>query len=717
MDVRKDILFRMYLVYGGVLLLSLVIFVRLIQIKFVMGPELRAEAEERVMEYKKTEPLRGNIFSADGSFLATSVPVFDIRMDTRVEGLTTDFFNKNVDSLAYCLGDLFKDPGKDEFKKILINGRKNKKSARYLLIYRQASFTQLQKLLRFPMYRDKGHKGGLIVETEFRRIKPYRGLASRTIGKVDFAEDTLNMKGKRPKPYGLEAAYDTYLTGTSGVRLMQKLAGGLWKPVTGGYELEPENGSDVYTTLDVNLQSVAHNELQKQLSLHNADHGCVVMMEVKTGEVKAIVNLKRTAEGMYSESFNYAIGESVEPGSTFKLASLMAAMEDNLITLNDSVEVGNGVIQFFKQTMKDSHDGGYGRSKLSVKEIFAKSSNVGISKIIWKYYRSRPEKFVERMKAFHLADTLGLDIAGEGIPRIKTPKDKDWTVYTLPWMSIGYECRLTPLQILNFYNAVANNGVMVKPRFVREIRQRGTATHEFPVEVMDQRIASEATIKQAREMLLSVVEKGTASNLKGLRYTIAGKTGTAQIAGNNGYDKSTMTYRASFVGYFPADKPKYSCIVVVTAPSNSVYYGNVVAGPVFKAVADKVYATSLDIHEPFNQGRMAISDTNRPAVKPGSLNDAYRVLSRLNISAEPQKDASAWSAPSYKHNVVKFSGLRYKKNQIPDVRGMGARDAIFLLENLGMKVSVSGRGAVVSQNPMPGSGLRPGETVQILLGS
>jgi len=703
MDRKNSILQRAFLLYVLTGVFAFAILARVLYIQFVEGAELRQKSEDLTLEYRKVEALRGNIFSADGDFLAISVPVYELRMDMKADGLKKKTFDDGVDSLAWNLANLYKDRTKADYAAILRQGYREKH--RYMLIKKGVSYSQLQKTSAFPIFREGVNKSGMIAVASTKRVKPYRDLAARTIGKT----------GPEGKPYGLEDAFDKELTGTEGLRLMQKLSGGMWRPVSDDYAIEPENGADLYTTIDVTLQDVANSELNRQLTLHNAEHGCVVMMEVATGDVKAIANLKRVSDGSYSESQNYAVWESIEPGSIFKLASMMALMEDGYIKLSDSVNTGDGTAKFFDRTMRDSHEGGDG--VISMKQAFEKSSNVSIAKMVWKYYKDEPERFVKRLKQFHLDKPLGLEIAGEGDPRIKNPEDRDWSGPTLPWMSIGYESRLTPLQVLTLYNAVANNGKMVKPRFVKEIRRRGKVVKEFPTHVIDEKIASDNTIKQAKEMMEGVVENGTAKNLKGLIYKAAGKTGTAQIAVGGRYrNDGKVIYRASFVGYFPANDPKYSCIVVISEPSASGFYGNIVAGPIFKAVADKVYAGALDIHKPYNRNLPMISDTNYPSVKSGFASEASLVLNRLNISNEMLSSSAGFAVAEHVRQKFTFQKPQLSKGQIPNVKGMGARDAVYLLESLGLKVNITGKGSVIGQVPQSGGKLVKGQTITIQLG-
>ncbi|MCK4639399.1 MAG: penicillin-binding protein 2, partial [Bacteroidales bacterium] len=419
------------------------------------------------------------------------------------------------------------------------------------------------------------------------RKMPFKELAKRTIGYENKKENLF---------VGLEGAYSEYLEGKKGKQLRQRICNGDWKPIQDENEIEPQNGKDIITTIDINIQDVAENALLEHLKEHKAFQGCAILMEVETGYIKAIANLQYdSSDNKYKESYNYAFAENVEPGSTFKLASMIAVIEDRKVNLSDTIDTGDGWIVYYNRTMRDAYkirDG-----KITCREAFEKSSNVGVSMIIWDAYKKNPEKFVEHLYDMSLNKPLGIEFQGEGHPFIKHPKDKKiWYGTTLPWMSVGYEISLTPLQILTFYNAVANGGKMVKPMFVKEIRQTGKTIKTFKPVVINKSICSKRTIDTVQSLLEGVVERGTAKSLNNSIYKIAGKTGTAQIANKNkGYNKGF--YNASFVGYFPADDPKYSCIVVVNKPSGGKYYGSSVAAPVFKEIADKVYATQLDIHQ------------------------------------------------------------------------------------------------------------------------
>ncbi|KPK84373.1 MAG: hypothetical protein AMS27_10150, partial [Bacteroides sp. SM23_62_1] len=512
---------------------------------------------------------------------------------------------------------------------------------------------------------------------------------------------------------GIEGGYDHYLRGTTGVRLMQKTAGNIWIPVSDKNEVEPKDGYDVISTIDIDLQDVAENALLDQLKIHQAHHGCAILMEVQTGEVRAIVNLQRNTEGYYGETYNYAIAESTEPGSTFKLISLIAALEDGYIELDDTVDTGRGSVRYYDKIIRDTKEGGYG--SISVQNAFEVSSNVGISKIIYVHYKGREQEFVDRLYRMHLNEPLGIDIKGEGIPHIQYPGDQYWSGISLPMMSHGYEVKLTPLQLLTFYNAIANNGTMVKPKFVKRITSYGRIIKTFPTEIIDPSICSRESLKKAKTMLEGVVDRGTAMNLKNETYKIAGKTGTAQIANEKyGYKvNSQVSYQASFVGYFPAENPRYSCIVVVNSPSSIVYYGNLVAGPVFREIANKVYATSLDMQEALNHDKKELAEI--PYSKNGDRNELNIALEYLDIPSTPSAVESNWVATTSKEDHIGINDLRFSRGLVPNVREMGLKDAIYLLESKGLIVDVRGKGKVLEQSIQPGSVVRKGDRIVLTM--
>jgi cell division protein FtsI (penicillin-binding protein 3) len=663
------------------------IVVYAVRIQFTEGDELRQLAAELSTSYQTIDATRGNIYADDGSLLATSVPVYDVRMDMLADGLTKEMFNASVDSLAWLLSTTFKDKNKDEYLRILKQARKEKK--RYFLLKRKVNFTQIKAMKTWPMFRLGKYKGGFIVFEHERRQKPFQLLAERTIG---YSIDGV-------APVGLEGAYDEVLSGISGKRLMQKVSGGQWIPVNYDNEIEPEDGKDIYTTIDINIQDVAEDALMEALINNDAESGCAILMEVKTGHIKAIANLTRKSLGVYREEYNYAVGESAEPGSTFKLASLIALLESGVAELEDSVVVDFGITKFFDREMKDSEHGKH--KTLTLQQSFEKSSNVGISKLVYEHFAKKPEKFVEQLEKLGLNKPLGLQITGEGNPRIKKPGEKDWYGTTLPWMSIGYESTVTPLQMLTLYNAVANGGTMVKPSFVREVRHVGKLIERYETQVLNKSICSKSTLKKVKQAMEGVVLRGTATNLKNDNYTVAGKTGTAQMAdAKHGYRKY---YKSSFAGYFPADNPEYTCIVTVNGASKGVYYGSLVAGPVFKEIADKVYASKLDLHLDLEHKNI-VTLVTLPHPKVSQQGDLKDILNVVGISSQTEGEVgdAQWVTTRTNDNALKIGERKFINGLVPDVTGMGLKDAVYLIENTGMKVRFTGTGRVRKQSLQPG---------------
>lgn len=679
-------------------LFAIAIVARVAQIQFVQGEQWKQKAETQTTAFRNIEAARGNIFAIDGSLLATSEPIYEIRWDAAVPSLKDEYFNDHIDKLSQQLANLFKDKSATAYRRELTQARLNK--SQYYLLKRQVGHKELKALREFEIFNLGKYSGGLIYNQHNKRAKPFKQLAARTIGY------------DRPGfSVGLEGAYSEELSGVGGKRLMQKIAGGNWKPLNDENEVEPEDGSDLVTTIDINIQDVAEHALQTQLEKHRAHHGCAILMEVETGAIKAIANLTEQEDGSYAETYNYAIGSATEPGSTFKLASLLCLLEDGYIDLTDSVDIEGGIKKYYNATMKDSKTGVY--NKITVAKVFEISSNVGVSKLVNQYYQKDPQKFVDRLVAMGLNEPLGLEINGEGVSSIPSPKDPSWSGISLPWMSIGYEVLQTPLQILTMYNAIANNGVKVRPKFVDYITNHGTVEKEFPTVVLNKQICSQSTVDKLKIMMEGVVEHGTASNLKHANYKIAGKTGTAQISKGGSYHRD-KSYQASFVGYFPAEKPRYTCIVVVDSPTSSVYYGNLVAGPIFKEISDKVYSTQVKMLDEIAADPTSDNEL-LPFSKVSEKRDLVKAFETLNIKTEIKDPDAQWAIASSDSSSIKITEQEVIENLVPRVVGMGAMDALFLLENAGLKVNMQGSGVVRNQSIIPGTRVTEGREIIIRL--
>ena len=700
MDERKEIRLRLTLVYFGMLIIGILILYHIFYIQFHEGAGLKQEAKKLKIREFTLPAAMGSILSDKEALLATSIPVFDVHMDVANRNISNELFRQKVDSLSLQLALLF-NKSKYYYKKMLINARR--KGNRYLRLADNVTYYQLKKLRTFPILRRGKMKGGLIARRKTVRIHPYGSLAARTIG---YSSDV------KKKHVGIEGAYRNQLKGKDGKELRRWINQGDWVPVLDDENVEPQDGYDVVTTINVNLQDIAEEALRKQLVKHEAAMGCAVIMEVKTGDIKAIANLQKDKNGNYSEIYNMAINKKIEPGSTFKLPSLMAAIEDKKITLDDTVDASKGYVVFYGRTLRDVHPVGNG--PIPVKEVFAHSSNVGVSKLIWRSYKNNPAQFVNRLDSFRLNKPLGIEIPGEAAPFIKHPKrnKRSWYGTTLPWMSVGYELELTPLQILTFYNAVANNGTMLKPRFVTQIRDGGKTIKSFDTVVLKKHIASAETIKAAREMLEAVVEEGTGKALKNKHFSIAGKTGTAKITKNGRYIKGA--YNATFVGYFPAGNPQYSCIVVVNHPVKNGYYGASAAAPAFKEIANKIYATSLAVKAGDIVNDTAVHDIPVPVAVAGAK-EIKTIYKALGVPVSDFIKDEEWVSVKTDNNKVMLDAVEPDVATIPDVRGMKAKDAVYLLENMGIETTIKGRGVVRSQSLKPGSSINGNRKIVLQL--
>jgi len=649
---KKQILNKVYLLTGFMFLFAVLIGYQLVQIEFINGDEFRKLAEQGTVKTFEISANRGSVYTSDGSLLATSISKFDVRMDAVT--VSDEDFESGIKDLGKSLSEML---GKSAsfYENYIRKARANKN--RYLFITRNLNYNDYQKIKTFPIFKLGTYRGGFIVEQRTVREHPIGKIAERAVGYDDY-------RGR----VGIEGSFYEFLRGKNGQRLKQKIAKGQWKPLNDNNEIEPIDGKDIITTIDLNIQDVAHHALLSQLEKFKADHGSVVVMETKTGEVKAISNLGRTSKGTYFEQRNYAIYESHEPGSTFKLMGMVVALEDKVIDTANIIDTENGVITFHGKSVRDSHRGGYG--KISAARVFEVSSNVGVVKIINDNYKDDPNKFVQGLNKMNVGMKIGLPIKGEGEPIIPDPNDKKtWNGLSLPWMAYGYGVSITPLQTLTFYNAIANGGEMVKPRFVKEIRTQSNVITKFEKEVINPQVCSQETIDKVKEMMLNVVKRGTATNIYDKNFSMAGKTGTCQTD----YWTGDTQYISSFVGYFPADEPKYSCIVVIHKPEKKIgYYGNIVAAPVFKQIANKIYS-------------------NTPVQDKVEL--PSQILTVENNFNSYYKKANTTS------------------KKVPNVKNMPGMDAIPLLENLGFKVNINGIGKVKSQSVEPGAALKKGETI------
>lgn len=661
----KHISYRIYLVAFAIFLMAIAIAVKLTNIQWVEGDYYRKLAKERTVRNFVIPANKGNVYSADGSLLATSIPNYEIRFDAVTP--KAEAFEKNVKPLSDSLAAVLGKPS-SYFQNELRKARANKN--RYYLIARNLSYTEYFKIKGFPLFNLGSNKGGIIIEQETVRKHPIGKIAERTIG-YERTNSNGTSDGK-----GIEWAYRKYLNGKDGKILKQKIAKGQWKPLRDINEVDPQDGYDVISTIDVFIQDIAHHALLKQLEDYQADHGCVVVMETSTGQVKAISNLGRGKDGTYYETTNYAVAESHEPGSTFKLVDLMAILEDKVADTSTVFDSNGGEIRYSGKAVRDSHKGGYG--KISLARGFEVSSNTVMVQAVYNNYKNNPSKFVNHVDSYGLNRKLGLDLKGEGMPVIPQPKDKNWSNISLPWMAFGYGVSVTPMQTLTFYNAVANNGEMVKPQFVSEIKEWNKTIKKIDKVVLNPKVCSQETILKLKAVLLNVVKKGTASKLYSKDFSMAGKTGTAAV--NYAKDGGSGKYYASsFVGYFPADHPKYSCIVVVHKPStvNNNYYGADVAGPVFKRIAQKIFTDAPSTNK--------IKNLDRKIPKQENNYDSYFIKSQM------------------------------KSPLIPNVKGMSGMDALALLENLGLKVKVTGIGKVKKQSLQAGQNIVKNTTILLEL--
>ena len=681
---KKAIFLRVLLISSLITLSAMAIFIHLLGVQSEMTEHLGQN--DPVLALKEIPSPRGNIYDLKGNLLATSMPVYTIAIDATQPSDT--LFNNNYKKLAKGLAAIFKDESKEELEKKIYQSRLAKKQ--YFKLKSGVRYSELQEVKKLPILNKGRFKGGFVYTQQTSRTKPFKYLCGRTIGYINGTYGV-----------GIEKSFDKYLKGENGLQMMQKINGGVWKPLSNSEDVEPESGADIYATIDIRIQDIAQSALLSSLEKYEAESGSVILMDVKTGAIRAMSSLQRTAEEKYAENFNFAFGAAYEPGSTFKLASLLVALEDGKIDTSSIVDTKNGVFEFYDRKMRDSnaHRGGHG--KISIARAFEVSSNIGIARTIVDLYEDKPQEFIDRLARLGVSNKLDFELLGEAEPWIKNSNDSTWSGVSLPWISYGYELKMSALQILALYNAVANDGELVKPYLVDRIQRGEQIVTSKKVEVLKPSICSQNTISILKDLLVGVVKNGTAKNIYSKMYSCAGKTGTAKIASDGSYSSD---YRASFAGYFPADNPKYSCIVVVTKPKKELgFYGNIVAAPVFKEIRNSLYAEE-PVSVPLSQSVMATSDKGLSF----DLNQIYKELKH------PLYQSSANNLWLNASNTG-FNPLSIKDGVMPDLLGMSSMDAVYLLENLGLSVAVFGKGKVAHQSLKTGQLYKDNQKVTLSL--
>ena len=681
---KKAIFLRVLLISSLITLSAMAIFIHLLGVQSEMTEHLGQN--DPVLALKEIPSPRGNIYDLKGNLLATSMPVYTIAIDATQPSDT--LFNNNYKKLAKGLAAIFMDESKEELEKKIYQSRLAKKQ--YFKLKSGVRYSELQEVKKLPILNKGRFKGGFVYTQQTSRTKPFKYLCGRTIGYINGTYGV-----------GIEKSFDKYLKGENGLQMMQKINGGVWKPLSNSEDVEPESGADIYATIDIRIQDIAQSALLSSLEKYEAESGSVILMDVKTGAIRAMSSLQRTAEEKYAENFNFAFGAAYEPGSTFKLASLLVALEDGKIDTSSIVDTKNGVFEFYDRKMRDSnaHRGGHG--KISIARAFEVSSNIGIARTIVDLYEDKPQEFIDRLARLGVSNKLDFELLGEAEPWIKNSNDSTWSGVSLPWISYGYELKMSALQILALYNAVANDGELVKPYLVDRIQRGEQIVTSKKVEVLKPSICSQNTISILKDLLVGVVKNGTAKNIYSKMYSCAGKTGTALIASDGSYSSD---YRASFAGYFPADNPKYSCIVVVTKPKKELgFYGNIVAAPVFKEIRNSLYAEE-PVSVPLNQSAMATSDKGLSF----DLNQIYKELKH------PLYQSSANNLWLNASNTG-FNPLSIKDGVMPDLLGMSSMDAVYLLENLGLSVAVFGKGKVAHQSLKTGQLYKDNQKVTLSL--
>ena len=703
-DPKNDVLWRAFLVYFIVVAVGIWAIFAIVHIQVKEKDELLEIASKRELKIRDEKAHRGNVISKNGTLLATSVPRYSIYFDP--VSVKSELFDKEVTQLADSLSRLLKNKSKQQYVSYLKDARAKKR--RYVKIANKISVADYKRMQKFPIFREGQNKGGFISKRSYVRELPYGELAARTIGYVREEEGIF---------VGLEGAYNENLKGSDGRQLVRRINGNFWMPMPSEENVEPVNGDDIYTSIDIEIQDVAENALEKCLIENDALQGCVVLMDVKSGFVEVMASLSyNEKKNKYEEAYNFALRHNVEPGSTFKAITMCALLENNPnLNIDSKLQLGTTDYKvFYRRTMRDSHRVTDEQGYSTIRNAFEQSSNIAFATLVEDAFLDSPQRYIDLIYKTKINEPLNLDIKGEAKPDIKTTSDKRWSKLSLPWMSIGYEVMMTPIQILTFYNAIANDGVMVKPQFVKEIRHGNEVKHVFDTIVINERIASENTIETLQTLLEGVVQNGTAKSMSKLGFSVAGKTGTAQISqGSAGYNKKN--YTATFVGYFPADNPKYSCIIVVSNPRGKRYYGSSVSGPVFKELAEKVYATRLGIIDEKGEYQADCNSfTNASMVY---FDDFLDYCNKESISFVDNVEDNEWVSVEQSDDEIFVNTVKFEENIVPDVIGMNVTDAVFLLESMGWKVRFDGYGKVKSQSVKPDAELRKGSFINLTLSS
>ena len=675
--------------------MAFLIIAQAFRVVVVEGEEWR-EVGAKFARIDTIEGERGNIYSENGHLLATSLPFFDIYVDMTVP--SDSIFKYGVDSLAACLEKYFQDVSKADYRLKLEEARAKKR--RYVLIQKGVDYSDLPIVKSWPILRHGRHRGGLILELDNRRVNPFGFLARRTIG-----------YSRTKSQVGLEGNFDSYLRGSKAPQ-SQQLIGGIWQPLFDVTDIEVDNGNDLYTTINVNMQDIVEKALYKGVRKHWAKYGCAIVMEVATGQIKAIANLQMGQDSSFYETYNHAVGTKSEHGSTIKIAALTALLEDGFVDDSTMVDIEYGKKLYHDKWMHDS--AWHPENNITVSRVIEISSNVGISKLTDRYYGDKPQDFLTHLDKMGLTQPTGIEIRGEGLPVIKSHDSKDWTGVSLTQMSIGYELEFTPLQVLNFFNAIANDGKMMKPYLVTDIKKDNQVLKHHKPEVLIEEMCKKSTAKTVQKMLVNVVEGkyGRAKALKSDKVSMGCKTGTARIARNDkGYEE--RRHQASIVGFFPAEKPIYSCIVVVFQPSMGDIYGGTVAGPILKEIVEKLYANSIDIQVAINKKEQKPT-IKMPVANHGFQEDITTIYEKMNVSNLPMADAQ-WVVPKRHENAILLQELKVIDHLIPNVTGMGLRDALYILENHGLRVRFKGHGKVGSQSPTYGTPFEKGTIITLEL--